>query len=245
MPRSKIYRRNVRSANPPESKPDNIQKFLLNPTLILALTTALLYFHGQASYSGYISYWGINPRVMPLSFEETLVDGALNYLFLGLDHWKYLAVLVIPVFMMYALVFLLLSKRPALLIYNLIHTRRLNDGQKALLGEAADRFSQFGLLLGIIVLILLTSILSVQKGKARAAADHQKIHNSAEATKPFKKVTIRYSGEQNRPSTVSGSLIESTASMFALHTDSDDILLIPASRLISIRHHDGRQKSEN
>ena len=112
MSRPRNYWCHKRPEKPPEpqTQPDILQKFFLNPAFVIAFFTALLYFHGQSLYSGYLSYWGLNAKLFPLSFEESLTNGAYSYLFLGLEHWKYLAGLaLVPVFM-YALVFLILPE---------------------------------------------------------------------------------------------------------------------------------------
>ena len=240
------YWRAPRSEQQLEPKPDFIQKFLLTPALVLALATAILYFQGQAFYSGYLSYWGLNSQVFPLSFEDTLTNGAWGYILLGIDKWRYLAGLGSYFLLMYALLFLLLFPKPRKAILRILKTKRINEGQKALVSEASDRFSMISLVLSILLLLILTSLLSIKKGEALAAANHQKIKDTKEMGKPFKTVTINYLGEQGQAVAVTGALIQSSSTMFALNTDGDDLLLIPATRLVSIRYHGtGNAKAAN
>jgi hypothetical protein len=128
-------------------------------------------------------------------------------------------------------------KKPMAVIRNFFKTKRINDVQKEVVGEAADRVFQFVLILGIVFTITLISVWSVQKGKSFAEAEHQKIHSTAKAPKPFEIVTINYLGNQDAPVSVTGTLLKASSTMFAVHADSDDVLVIASSRMISVRHH--------
>ncbi|WP_321391382.1 hypothetical protein [uncultured Desulfuromusa sp.] len=234
MIRSKPYWRHRRPEKPPEPQPqpDLLQKFLLNPTFIIAFFTAMLYFHGQALYSGYLSYWGLSANLLPLSFEETLTHGAYSYLCLSLDHWEYLVGMGLSLVLMYVLVFLLLFKKPASFIYRACQTKRINNAQKALAGEAADRFLMLNVVILIILTILLIMLLAHSKGKSYAEAEHQKIKSATPAT--AKIVTINYLDEKSQPAVVSGTLLQSSSLMLAIYTENNEIMMIPVARVVSV-----------
>ncbi len=70
----KSYRRKRPEKLTEEENVSTIAKIILNPAFILASATAVLYFHGQAYYSGRLSYWAYQVR-FPLTFEDTLSTG--------------------------------------------------------------------------------------------------------------------------------------------------------------------------
>jgi hypothetical protein len=245
MQRSTQHQPDTRTEQRPAPQPDIIQNFLFNPVVIITILTAVLYFHGQALYSGYLSYWGLDTQTFPLPFEETLTHGAWTYLFLGVDKWQYLAMLALFFLASYGVAFLVAFKRPMSFVLTIIGTKKINDVQKKVVTEITDRFLLFNLVLVFVLVVFLTSIWSVQKGKALAEANHENIHADTEAHKPFKSVTISYMGEKNEPTSATGTLIQSSSSMFALHTDNDDVLLVPASRVISIRHLGENWQADN
>lgn len=234
MSRPKYYWRHKRPEKQPapQLQPDILQKFFLNPAFVIALCTALLYFHGQSLYSGFLSYWGLSAKFLPLSFEETLNHGAFTYLFLGLEHWKYLVGLGLFLVLMYLLVFLFLFKKPAMFIYHVCQTKRINNAQKALAGEAADRFQAINAVTGIILTIFLIMLLAHGKGKSLAEAEHLKIKTATPET--AKIITINYLDEKSQPTEVSGTLIQPSSVMIALYSENDVVLMLPVSRVISI-----------
>jgi len=234
MIRSKPYWRHRRPEKPPEPQPqpDLLQKFLLNPAFTIAFFTAMLYFHGQALYSGYLSYWDLNAKLFPLSFEETLSYGAQAYIWLGMDHWIDFAGLVAYFFLLYGLVFLALFKKPATVIYNLIKTKRINERQKNIVGEAFEGFSYIILSLVILLVIVFVMVLAAQKGKSLAEKDYRKIKSATPAT--AKIVTINYLDEKSQPAVVSGTLIQTSSLMLAIYTENNEILMIPVARVVSV-----------
>ncbi len=237
MNRPKSYWRYKRPKNQPETQPqpDILPKFFLNPAFIIAFLTALLYFHGHALYSGYLKYWGLSTELLPLSFETTLVHGALSYIFLGTDKWLWLLGAFGYFVFLYGLVFLLLLKKPAKMLFELVHTKRLNERQKIILGETADRLVQFLFLLLILMTVILVMAWAGEKGKSLAQTEHQKIKTNATAT--AKIVTINYLDESSKPAEVTGTLIQPSSLMLAIYTENDDLLVIPTSRIVSILKH--------
>ena len=229
MSRPRNYWRYKQPEKPPEPQPDILQKFFLNPAFVIALFTALLYFHGQALYSGYLSYWGLSAKLLPLSFEETLSYGAQAYIWLGIDHWKYIAWLLVYCLLIYGLVFLALFEKPVTYIYNLTQTKRINEGQKNTIGEAFDRLAHFALALVIILVILAVMFFAAQKGKALAEVEYLKLKSATSTV-----VTVSYLDESSQPAEVSGTLIQPSSIMIALYTENDAILELPVSRVISI-----------
>ena len=60
-----------------------INKDIVNSAIILATITAVLYVHGLTFYQGFLRYWGIEESLFPITFERTLFQGYIAYLYLG------------------------------------------------------------------------------------------------------------------------------------------------------------------
>src|SRR4051794_14649069 len=74
-----------------------------NATLILSVTTALLYLHGSAFHSGYLRGFGIDSRLLSYGFEETLIQGFRAYTLLGFKALVPIGVVTVIVFVLVGL----------------------------------------------------------------------------------------------------------------------------------------------
>ncbi len=212
---------------------ESLSRYLLNPAIVLGFLTALLYFHGQAFHSGYLSYWGLSNQLFPLSFEDTLIRGGWIYILLVINNWFYLLSGITYIILIYGLVFLFLFKKPASFLYKLIHTKKINNGQKFILEESSNIILK--LLIAVLILLTIAIVMSwaIQNGKSIALKEHQQILDGKITT--TKNVFISYLDGKGQENAVSGALIQPSSFMVAIYTESGEVLELPASRIISIR----------
>jgi len=95
-----------------------LQSILKNSAVLITLTTALLYFHGRAFYSGYLSYWGLSLDLFPLTTEKALIQGVSVYINLGFENFRYFVWGLLYVGFIYLLTFFLLFNGPRQIVQN-------------------------------------------------------------------------------------------------------------------------------
>ncbi len=211
---------------------ESLSRYLLNPAIVLGFLTALLYFHGQAFHSGYLSYWGLSNQLFPLSFEDTLIRGGWIYILFVLNNWFYLLAGIAYIILIYVLVFLLLVKKPASFIYKLIHTKKINNGQKFILKEVSNII--FKLLIAFFIFLIIPLVMSWANGKGRSIAlkEHQNIQEGKIAS--TKNVFISYLDGESQEKEIFGTMLQASSFMVAVYIESGEVLELSASRIISM-----------
>lgn len=212
----------------------SLPKILSNSAIILAVITAVLYFHGRSLYEGYYSYWGLSTELFPITTESAIFHAGWFYLTFGIAKWWYLAVMIGYVLFVFLVVFFLLSERPFRLIQKAAKTNVINSHQKSVFGEMmgiGGRFSQAAL---VVLTFVLLSIFAFQKGKSMAESQHQTMLAGQPISKnKFRKVSLTFLDETGHGKHLSGYRLATSSSFYALFTDKS-VRVLPLSRITSM-----------
>lgn len=245
----KIYSyRRLKPAEPlPNADGNTLQKILSNSAVIVTIVTALLYFHGRSLYQGYLSYWGLNTDLFPISTADALFNGVYTYLVLGLENWQYLLSPLLYALILYVLLFLLCFKKPFSFVQRLARSKRFdifNDNQREIVGDFFAGFLKISFTLLTVVCFLMVTFLSSERGKKSAEKAHQMLASGIQESKEFTETSVVYRDEQEQVTRITGYHIASSPALYAI-CNREGVQVIPFSRIISVQIPKGRSAGQN
>lgn len=223
-------------ASTTESK-SSLQLLLKNSAVVITLSTALLYFHGHAYYSSYLSYWGLSLDIFPLTTEDALVQGVYLYFVLALKNLKVFGWAIGYVFCVYLLTFFLLFDGPRKLAqkWGLRGKAILEDTDHQQWSNSAfDMVVKIATVVMIVCLFAVLTATAIDNGVAWAKRNHQKVLAGKDEPKPFEKALVTYQDADAKVRVFEGALLKSSVGHVAFYTRGE-VLVLPQVRVISIR----------
>lgn len=219
-----------------ESK-NALQSILKNSAVIITLTTALLYFHGRAFYSGYISYWGLSEGLFPLSTENALTHGVLVYIILLAENISIFGWVLGYVVLIYLLAYFLLCDGPRRFVQRWFKKRESKSKQSPhseFQKSAVTIFFNTCVAVSIILIFLGITSKARSNGSALSEEYHQKVLSGKLDTKPFEKAIITYLDAANKIITIEGFILNVSSSHSAFYTQGE-VIILSQDRIVTIR----------
>jgi hypothetical protein len=213
-----------------------LKAILKNSAVIIAIMSALLYFHGQAFYSGYLGYWGIPEEIFPLTAEKSLTYGVNFYILLGVTKAKYFLWALLYVAVIYILAFVFLFEGPKKILLNIIDRFSNGEGdspKRDLLGELFRLATIFAFSSLIIISFVLLTVEARNSGYTRAKTNHESVTTNKSEFKQFEKVVITYSDSSNAQMQTVGHILNSSEKFIALYA-TDEVILLPQANVSSM-----------
>ena len=213
-----------------------LQVFFKNSVVIISLTTALLYFHGYADYSGTLNYWGVPIEMFPLTTEHAIVQGVNVYMAYAMKGMKYVGLGLLYVTAVYGLVFVLLGNGPRRVIKSYLGKIDSNEELKGRTALAASFFQfLFNALVVILVLLMFWKMTYVFRigGANRSQHFHEIVSNKDVKVDNFELARVEYDGDKDGPRVVEGYVIISSEKNIAFYSKGK-VILLPQSKVHSI-----------
>lgn len=216
-----------------------LKETLRNLALLFTLVTAITFYNGFFYYGSYINFFGLSTDMFPISFEVMMIWGVEAYWVFLIENQLRILYLLLIIPAVHLIVFLLLTNKanPCVRkVFAYFEKKPLvNAPQQVVVGELfAYVFKCVGVVFIIATLLLLRFYASGQ-GEKTAQSLQQCIVEGTEAQKTFKLKQLSYLDEANLPRTVESYSVITSFSHSAFYVGSD-VLVLPASRILSIRN---------
>lgn len=216
-----------------------LNETLRNLALLFTVVTAITFYNGFFFYGSYISFFGLSTDMFPISFEEMMIWGVEAYWVFLFEKRLFILYLLLLFPAMNLIVFLLLSNKAIPFVRKALEYFEkkplVNTPQQEIVGHFVSYVVKCSGCVLIIASLLMLRFYASEQGEKTAQSFQQRIVEGEEAEKTFKLKQLSYLDEANLPQTVDSYSITSSSTHSAFYVGSD-VLILPASRILSIRN---------
>lgn len=216
-----------------------LKETLRNLAFLFTAVTAITFYNGFFFYESYTSFFGLSTDMFPISFEEMMIWGVESYWVFLFAKRLFILYLLLLFPAMNLIVFLLLSNKAIPFVrkaFEYFEKKPLvNTPQQEIIGHFVSYVVKCSGCVLIIASLLLLRFYASEQGKKTAQSFQQRIVEGTDAEKPFKLKQLSYLDEANLPRTIDTYSLTTSSTHSAFYVGSD-VLILPASRILSIRN---------